>query len=162
MPSVRVDPSRVHEFVEPAEFGAWLAAHHDSEDEVWIKVHKINSGLKSIRTIEALDEALCWGWIDAIRKSFDDDSFLQRYTRRGRKSTWSQVNVDNVARLIAEGRMTEHGLVQVGAAKADGRWARAYANGKALKIPADLQAASTPCLGSANRTASRWPSRLTS
>ena len=85
--------------------------------------------------------ALCWGWIDAIRKGFDDKSFLQRYTPRGRKSIWSRINVDNVARLIEEGRMTEHGLREVEAAKADGRWDRAYGSGKDMKIPDDLQAA---------------------
>ena len=84
---------------------------------------------------------LCWGWIDAVRKGFDDNSFLQRYTPRGRKSVWSQINVDNVARLIDEGRMTEHGLRQVEAAKADGRWDRAYRSGKDMRIPDDLQAA---------------------
>ena len=84
---------------------------------------------------------LCWGWIDAIRKGFDSASFLQRYTRRGPKSIWSQINVDNVARLITEGRMTEHGLTHVDVAKADGRWDRAYKSGKDLKIPDDLQSA---------------------
>ena len=84
---------------------------------------------------------LCWGWIDGTRKGFDDKSFLQRYSPRGRKSVWSQINVDNVARLIREGRMTEHGLKHVEAAKADGRWDRAYKAGKDMKIPADLQAA---------------------
>ena len=83
---------------------------------------------------------LCWGWIDGLRKGLDDKSFLQRYTRRGRKSVWSQINVDNVARLIEEGRMTEHGLAEVEAAKADSRWARAY-RGKDAEIPGDLQAA---------------------
>ena len=141
MPSVSVDPARIHEFAEPVDFHAWLAAHHASEDEVWIKIHKVKSGLKSVNPVEAIEVALCWGWIDAIRKRYDDKSFLQRYTRRGRKSIWSQINVDNVARLIAEDRMSEHGLAQVNAAKADGRWARAYASGKAMKIPADLQAA---------------------
>jgi len=68
---------------------------------------------------------LCWGWIDAVRKRFDDKSYLQRYTRRRKHSIWSQINVDNVTRLIAEGRMTEHGLKEVEAAKADGRWDRA-------------------------------------
>ena len=83
---------------------------------------------------------LCWGWIDGLRKGFDDKSFLQRYSPRTKKSVWSQINVDNVARLIKEGRMTEHGLKQVEAAKADGRWDRAYRI-KGTKIPADLQAA---------------------
>ena len=84
---------------------------------------------------------LCWGWIDGVRKSFDEQSFLQRYTRRTKKSIWSKINVDNVARLIREERMTEHGLREVEAAKADGRWKRAYASGKDMKIPPDLQAA---------------------
>ena len=83
---------------------------------------------------------LCWGWIDGLRKGFDDNSFLQRYSHRKAKSVWSQINVDNVARLIREGRMTEHGLKKVEEAKADGRWARAYSI-KDRKIPADLQAA---------------------
>ena len=83
---------------------------------------------------------LCWGWIDGLRKGFDDKSFLQRYSPRTKKSVWSQINVDNVARLIKEGRMTEHGLKQVEAAKADGRWDRAYRI-KGTKMPADLQAA---------------------
>lgn len=141
MAPVVVDPSRVHEFADAEAFYRWLAAHHDSEPEVWIKIHKTASGLRSITPVQAIDVVLCWGWIDAIRKGFDDRSFLQRYTPRGRRSIWSQINVDNFARLIAEGRMTEHGLKQVAAAKADGRWDRAYGSGKAMKIPDDLQAA---------------------
>jgi uncharacterized protein YdeI (YjbR/CyaY-like superfamily) len=84
---------------------------------------------------------LCWGWIDAVRKGFDDKSYLQRYTPRGRKSIWSQINVDNVARLVKEGRMTGHGLKHAEAAKSDGRWDRAYKTGKDMKIPDDLQGA---------------------
>ena len=83
---------------------------------------------------------LCWGWIDGLRKGLDDKSYLQRYTPRTKKSVWSQINVDNVARLISEGRMTDHGVRQVDQAKADGRWARAYRS-KDMKIPGDLQAA---------------------
>lgn len=141
MPPVKVDPAKVREFADARSFERWLGKHHDVETEVWIKIHKTASGLRTITPLEAIDVVLCWGWIDAIRKSFDDTSFLQRYTRRGAKSVWSQINVDNVARLIVEGRMTEHGLRHVEAAKADGRWERAYANGKNLKIPGDLQAA---------------------
>ena len=100
--------------------------HHDTDDEVWIKIHKVGSGLKSITPKEAIDVVLCWGWIDAVRKGLDAKSYLQRYTPRGKKSVWSQINVENVARLIQEGRMTGHGLKQVEAARADGRWARAY------------------------------------
>ena len=141
MPPIQVDPDKVHEFKDAANFYKWLGQHHDRESEIWIKIHKVNSGLKSITPKEAIDVALCWGWIDAVRKSFDDQSFLQRYTPRGKKSIWSQINVDNVARLIAERRMTEHGLKQVEAAKSDGRWDRAYKSGKEMKIPDDLQAA---------------------
>ena len=141
MPEVKVDPARVHEFADAAAFERWLAEHHDSEQEVWIRIHKLGSGLPTISPKEAIDVALCWGWIDAIRKRFDESSYLQRYTPRGRKSIWSQINVDNVARLIDEGRMTEFGLRQVRAAQADGRWDRAYGSGRNLKIPPDLEAA---------------------
>jgi uncharacterized protein YdeI (YjbR/CyaY-like superfamily) len=141
MAPVQVDPDKVHEFPDDVSFYAWLEKHHDSQDEVWIKVHKLGSGLPSITPKQAIDVVLCWGWIDAIRKAHDDRSFLQRYTPRGKKSIWSKINIDNVARLIEEGRMTEHGHRQVEAAKADGRWDRAYGSGKEMKIPDDLQAA---------------------
>lgn len=141
MAPVIVDPDKVREFEDFRSFYDWLAEHHDRADEVWIKMHKAGSGLKSITAKEAIDAVLCWGWIDAIRKGFDEKSYLQRYTPRGAKSTWSQINVDNVARLVGEGRMTEHGLKHVEAAKADGRWDRAYASGKDMTIPGDLQAA---------------------
>ena len=141
MPPVKVDPEKVHEFEDAEAFYAWLGRHHDKEDELWIKIHKVSSGLPSITPTEAIEVVLCWGWIDAVRKGYDDRSYLQRYTRRRGKSTWSQINVDNVARLVGGGRMTEHGLREVEAAKADGRWQRAYKSGKDLKIPDDLQAA---------------------
>jgi uncharacterized protein YdeI (YjbR/CyaY-like superfamily) len=114
------------------------------EPEVWIKVHKISSGLASVTPAQALDVALCWGWIDGIRKAFDERSFLQRYSPRGPRSTWSQINRGHVARLLAAGRMTPHGQRQVDAAKADGRWDAAYAPQRAMNvstIPADLRAA---------------------
>ncbi|HKW83150.1 MAG TPA: YdeI/OmpD-associated family protein, partial [Burkholderiaceae bacterium] len=128
-------------FADEASFHAWLARHHDNADEVWIKLHKVGSGLASITAKQAIDVVLCWGWIDAVRKGLDDKSYLQRYTPRGSRSVWSKINVANVARLIHEGRMTERGLAQVEAAKADGRWDRAYGSGKEMKIPDDLQAA---------------------
>jgi uncharacterized protein YdeI (YjbR/CyaY-like superfamily) len=141
MAPIKIDADKVREFKTAESFYKWLGKHHDKEDELWIKIHKVDSGLKSITPKEAIDVVLCWGWIDAVRKGFDDKSYMQRYTPRGRKSIWSQINVDNVARLIKEGRMTEHGLREVEAAKADGRWARAYKSGKDMKIPDDLQAA---------------------
>ena len=141
MAPVSVDPKKVRTFKDAASFYTWLGKHHDKDDEVWIKIHKVDSGLKSITPKEAIDVVLCWGWIDGLRKGFDDRSYLQRYSPRKKTSVWSQINVANVARLIKEGRMTEHGLAHVETAKADGRWARAYKSGKAMKIPADLQAA---------------------
>lgn len=141
VPSVTVNEANVREFVDAEAFYAWLGEHHASADEVWIKIHKVGSGLPSITPKEAIDVVLCWGWIDAIRKRFDDTSYLQRYVPRRPKSVWSKINVENVARLIDEGRMTEHGLAQVEAAKADGRWERAYAGSKDMEFPADLAAA---------------------
>lgn len=126
MAPVKVDPARVHGFETAAAFEAWLRDNHASEREVWIRVPKKHTSLPTVSMDEAIDAALCWGWIDAIRKSLDETHFLQRFTPRGAKSVWSQVNVDKVARLTAEGRMTPHGLAHVGAAKADGRWDRAY------------------------------------
>ena len=140
MAPVKVDPDHVHAFADAGAFYTWLGRHHDKEPEVWIRIYKVRSGTPSITPKEAIDVALCWGWIDAIRKGLDEVSFLQRYTPRGRKSVWSQINVDNVARLVAEGRMTEHGLKQVEAAKADGRWEQAY-RVKGATVPADLRAA---------------------
>lgn len=141
MAPVKVDPEKVRAFKDAESFYTWLAKYHDKADEIWIKIHKVASGLKSITPKEAIDVVLCWGWIDGQRKGFDDRSFLQRYSPRGKKGTWSQINVDNIARLIRKGRMTAHGLKQVEAAKADGRWDRAYKSGKDMKIPADLQMA---------------------
>jgi uncharacterized protein YdeI (YjbR/CyaY-like superfamily) len=138
---VKVDPDHVREFVDARAFENWLAGHHDKADELWIKIHKVASGRPSITPKEAIDVALCWGWIDGIRKSLDAVSYLQRYTPRRPKSVWSKINVDNVARLIAEGRMTEHGLREVEAAKRDGRWQRAYAGSRELALPDDLVAA---------------------
>lgn len=144
MPPVVVDPTRVKSFRDAAAFERWLSTHHDRAPELWIKIHKKASNKPSITAAEALEVALCWGWIDAIRKSFDDASFLQRYTPRRPKSVWSQVNRDHVARLEAAGRMTTHGLRQVALAKADGRWDAAYApirSASEATMPEDLLSA---------------------
>lgn len=141
MPPIKVDPDKVREFPDADSFYAWLGENHDRESEVWIKVHKVGSGLASITPKEAIDVVLCFGWIDAVRKSLDGTSFLQRYTPRGKQSIWSKINIDNVARLVEADRMTSHGLREVEAAKANGRWDRAYAGSKEMTIPPDLQAA---------------------
>src|SRR3954466_15348559 len=138
------DPRRIKSFKTAAAFEAWLREHHDKWPELWLKIHKKDSGLATVTAAEALEVALCWGWIDGLRKSFDERSFLQRYTPRGAKSIWSQINRDSVARLTAAGRMTPHGQRQVDAAKADGRWDAAYApirSASAATIPDDLRAA---------------------
>jgi uncharacterized protein YdeI (YjbR/CyaY-like superfamily) len=138
------DPRRIKSFASEAAFETWLAAHHDREPEVWLKIHKKSSGLPSVTPAQALDVVLCWGWIDGLRKGLDEQSFLQRYTPRGRNSRWSQINREHVARLAAAGRMTPHGQRQVDAAKADGRWDAAYAPMRATTVstvPDDLRAA---------------------
>ena len=138
------NPRTIKSFRTEAAFETWLAANHDRETEVWLKVHKKDSGLQSVTCAEALNVVLCWGWIDGIRKAFDERSFLQRYTPRTAKSIWSQINRDHVALLTADDRMTPHGQRQVDAAKADGRWDAAYApmrSATAATIPADLRAA---------------------
>lgn len=141
MAPVRPDPARIRAFRTEAAFERWLRAHHDRAPELWLKLHKKGSGLPSVTYAQALDVALCWGWIDGLKKSFDEASFLQRFTPRRPKSVWSQLNREHVARLVAAGRMTPHGQRHVDAAKADGRWAMAYASGAGMRVPDDLAAA---------------------
>jgi uncharacterized protein YdeI (YjbR/CyaY-like superfamily) len=116
------DPAKIKSFRTGAAFAAWMKANHARETEIWLEIHKKDSGLATVTSAQALDVALCWGWIDGIRKSLDERSFLQRYTPRRPRSIWSQINREHVARLTAAGRMTPHGQRQVDAAKADGRW----------------------------------------
>jgi len=140
MAPIPVDPPKVREFKDEQRFYDWLAKHWSKENELWIKIHKVDSGLASITPKEAIDVVLCWGWIDGVRKGFDAKSFLQRYTPRGKKSVWSQINVANVERLTKGGRMQPPGIAQVDAAKADGRWEKAYGM-TTTEAPADLLAA---------------------
>ena len=138
------DPKAIKSFRTEAAFAAWLKANHARETELWLKIHKKGSGLPTVTSAQALDVALCWGWIDGIRKSFDHQSFLQRYTPRRARSIWSQINRGHVARLTAAGRMTRHGQRQVDAARGDGRWDAAYApirSASTATIPEDLRAA---------------------
>jgi uncharacterized protein YdeI (YjbR/CyaY-like superfamily) len=138
------NPKRIKSFRSQAAFASWLGRNHDKEPEVWLRIFKKASGHPTVTVAEALDVVLCWGWIDSIKKSYDEESFLQRYSPRGGKSIWSQINRDHVARLTAEGRMTPHGQRHVDAAKADGRWAAAYApirSASEATVPADLRAA---------------------
>jgi uncharacterized protein YdeI (YjbR/CyaY-like superfamily) len=126
-------------FATPSEFVAWLDEHHATADGVWIKMAKKASGIPSVTAPEALDAALCFGWIDGLRRGLDDTWFLQRYTPRRRRSKWSQVNVGKVEELIGQGRMRPAGLAEVERAKADGRWDAAYAPQSRIGVPPDLQ-----------------------
>lgn len=105
---------------------------------MWVKFFKKNSGAKSIGYSEALDEALCWGWIDGQIKKYDERAYIQRFTPRRPRSIWSKRNREHVARLIKEGRMRAPGLAEVGAAKKDGRWDAAYDSPKNAEVPADF------------------------
>jgi uncharacterized protein YdeI (YjbR/CyaY-like superfamily) len=137
------DPKKIKSFRTEAAFETWLAANHARERELWLKIHKKDSGVPTVTHAQALDVALCWGWIDGIRKTFDARSFLQRFTPRQARSVWSQINRDHVTRLIAAGRMTPHGQRHIDAAKADGRWDAAYApirSATEATIPDDLRA----------------------
>ena len=138
------NPKKIRSFRTEAAFETWLAANHARETELWLRIHKKDSGVPTVTYAQALDVALCWGWIDGLRKAFDEGSFLQRYTPRRARSVWSQINRDHVARLMAAGRMTPHGQRQVDAAKADGRWKAAYApirSATKATLPKDLRAA---------------------
>jgi uncharacterized protein YdeI (YjbR/CyaY-like superfamily) len=128
-------------FADRAAFRKWLSAHHASERGLWLRIAKAGSPLRSITYAEALDLALCFGWIDGQRRSYDADSFLQKFTPRQKRSPWSKRNREHVARLIAAGEMHPAGLAAVEAAKADGRWDRAYDSARAATVPDDLQAA---------------------
>lgn len=128
-------------FANRAAFRKWLSAHHASEPGLWLRIAKAASPLRSVTYAEALDVALCFGWIDGQKKSYDADSFLQKFTPRQKRSPWSKRNREHVARLIAAGEMHPAGLAAVEAAKADGRWDRAYDSPGTVTVPDDLQAA---------------------
>jgi uncharacterized protein YdeI (YjbR/CyaY-like superfamily) len=144
MAQVIPDPKKIKSFRSAADFEKWLSKHHARESELWLRVYKKDSGQPTVTVGEALDVVLCWGWIDGLRKAYDESSFLQRYSPRKAKSIWSDINRNNVARLTKAGRMTPHGQKQIDAAKADGRWAAAYAPIRSHSqdsIPEDLRAA---------------------
>ena len=134
-----VDP--VLPFASQQAWEAWLAGHHATVKGVWIKMAKKASGIPTVTHTEAVDVALCYGWIDGQRNRFDDQWFLQRFTPRRPRSRWSKINRDRVERLIEEGRMRPAGLREVERAKADGRWEAAYDAPSAAKVPDDLQRA---------------------
>lgn len=128
-------------FASSQAWEKWLAEQHASAPGLWLKMAKKGSGIESITYPEAVDVALCYGWIDGQKNSFDDPYWLQKFTPRRPRSKWSKVNRDKVAALVEQGRMQPAGLVEVERAKADGRWDAAYDSSRTATVPADLQAA---------------------
>jgi uncharacterized protein YdeI (YjbR/CyaY-like superfamily) len=129
------------ECTNAASWARWLKRHHASAAGVWLRIAKKDSGIASIDYAGALEEALCWGWIDGQRRSDDAQYFQQRFTPRTRRSIWSQINRAKVLKLIEEGRMQPAGHAEIERAKADGRWDAAYEGVAAATVPPDLQAA---------------------
>jgi len=120
---------------------AWLEANHASPSGVWLKFAKKGSPTPSVSYGEAIEEALCYGWIDGQVRAHDEHFYLQRFTPRRPRSKWSQINREKATRLLAEGRMRPAGLAQIDAARADGRWDAAYPAQSAASVPDDLQQA---------------------
>jgi len=127
-------------FRTEAAWETWLAAHGDAPG-VWLKIAKKDTGATSVSYSQALDVALCHGWIDGLKRSCDEQYFLQRFTPRKAKSLWSKLNIGRVEKLVAAGRMQAGGTREVDAAKADGRWEAAYDAASAMEVPAELAAA---------------------
>ncbi len=127
-------------FASAGAFREWLSDHHSTSEELWLRIYKAGSGVSSVTYAEALDQALCFGWIDGQKKPLDDESWLQRFTPRKRKSRWSQRNTEHAERLTAAGQMTEAGMREVEAAKADGRWEAAYVAFGSATFPEDFLA----------------------
>lgn len=123
------------------EWRAWLEANHDTSPGVWLLIAKKGSGVDTVSYSDAVDEALCFGWIDGQKGRYDDSYFRQRFTRRVKRSPWSKINTERATRLIDAKRMRPAGRREVDAAKADGRWDAAYAGQANATVPDDLQAA---------------------
>jgi uncharacterized protein YdeI (YjbR/CyaY-like superfamily) len=130
-------------FESPEAFQAWLGDHHADSPGIWLKLRKKSPGVVALDYAQALDVALCYGWIDGQKGRFDDQWWLQRFTPRKPRSKWSKINRDKVATLIEQGRMRPSGQAEVDHAKADGRWEAAYDGAKNATVPDDLAAALT-------------------
>jgi uncharacterized protein YdeI (YjbR/CyaY-like superfamily) len=126
-------------FASTAELEAWLDDNHAVAPGIWMKIAKKDSGVASVTYAEALELALCFGWIDSQKRGFDERHFLQRFTPRRPRGKWSQINREKAEGLIAAGTMRAAGLAEVEAAEADGRWEAAYAGQRTARVPADLR-----------------------
>lgn len=125
-------------FKTQSEFSEWLEKHHAISDGIWIQLFKKHSGVESITYAQAVEESLCYGWIDSLAKKYDEKSYIQKFTPRRTKSMWSKINIGHIERLIKEGRMKESGLKEVERAKTDGRWQKAYDSSTTMQMPEDF------------------------
>ena len=135
------DELTVERFATQAEWEAWLEAHHASAPGVWLEFAKKGSGVETVSYAEAVESALCFGWIDGQMKTLDERFYRQRFTPRRRRSSWSKVNVEKATALIEAGRMRPAGLAEVERAKEDGRWDAAYEPPSRITVPEDLERA---------------------
>ncbi|KAF5013550.1 hypothetical protein FDECE_449 [Fusarium decemcellulare] len=140
-PATRVPDLESQLFDTPAAWESWLDDNHATNAGLWLRIAKKGSGVTSVTYDQALDVALCFGWIDGQRKALDAQHFTQRFTPRRRGSLWSKRNVNKVAPLIEDGRMRPAGQAEIDAAMADGRWERAYSSSSNADVPKDFQAA---------------------
>ena len=136
MSGLETDP--VLSFATAKGWEAWLAKHHSDGTGAWLRIFKKDSGQKTVTPSDALDVALCYGWIDGLRRRYDEVSFVQRYTPRTARSGWSKINTARAERLIEANRMTAAGMRAVEAARSDGRWARAYEGSANASVPDDF------------------------
>jgi uncharacterized protein YdeI (YjbR/CyaY-like superfamily) len=141
MPDPGASPGNAITLTDAQQWEGWLAQHHADSDGVWLKIAKKGSGQASLIAAQGTEVALCFGWIDGHRKSYDASWFLQRYSPRRRRSTWSRINVERAEALIGAGRMQAAGFAEIERAKADGRWGAAYASQASVTVPDDLAAA---------------------
>lgn len=125
-------------FTTPSEFREWLGKNHSTQTEIWVGFWKKASGKTGMTYDQALDEALCFGWIDGLVNKYDELSYAQRFSPRRSKSVWSKINTQHIERLIKEGKMMPSGLLKIEEAKADGRWQRAYDSPANTKMPDDF------------------------
>jgi uncharacterized protein YdeI (YjbR/CyaY-like superfamily) len=125
-------------FESSSQWEKWLVENHTQQNGVWLRIFKKDSGVASVTYAEALDEALCYGWIDGQKNKYDERSWLQKFTPRRKKSIWSKINTLHVERLIESGKMKEAGTKEIEAAQQDGRWQQAYDSHKNMTLPEDF------------------------
>jgi uncharacterized protein YdeI (YjbR/CyaY-like superfamily) len=138
MEKAKKDKFPVIPFKGSKEFNSWLKKNHSKSNGIWLQFYKKASGVKTIVYSEALDESLCYGWIDSQMKKYDDKSYIQKFTPRRARSIWSKRNIEHIARLLKEKRVMEPGLLEIEKAKSDGRWENAYDSPSKTSIPADF------------------------